>query len=72
MPKKYNLNSSSDMRRFSRDLEKNVLNMARDKANSMTFERKCPHCNSVIKVQSGINFCPICQRQIKVNLDINF
>lgn len=72
MAKKYNLGSSSDMRRLNRDLKKSVQDMARDAVVSMEFDVECPHCNSTVSMHSGLNICPICQKEVDVNLDINF
>lgn len=69
MSKKYNLSSSSDMRRFSRDLKKSVLDMTRDSVNSMEFDIECPHCNSTVSMHSGLNICPFCQKEVNVKLN---
>lgn len=71
MGKKYNLGSASDMKRFSRDLEKRVTNMIYDAANNVEFDYNCPHCNASIKIRSGFNICPVCRREIKVKLNFN-
>ena len=72
MAKSYNLGSSSDMKRFTRDLEKSITNAAITQAHAMDFESTCPHCNAKVNVHSGLNFCPFCQNQINVELDIHF
>ena len=71
MGKKYNLGSSSDMKRFTRDLE-NITNAAINHAHTMDFEATCPQCNARVSLHSGLNFCPFCQNQINVELDIHF
>ena len=72
MSKKYNISSSSDMRRFSRDLKKSVSDMARDAVNSMEFDIECPHCNSRVSMHSGLNICPFCRKEVQVNLNTDF
>ncbi len=71
MGKKYNLSSSSDMRRFSRDLEKKVTTMAMEKASTMSFQHACPHCMNMVAVHAGLNICPFCHKQINVELNFN-
>lgn len=72
MGKSYNLGSTSDMRRFSKDLEKNIMNKARNAVHDMDFDVECPHCKQHFQAHSGMNFCPFCQKQVDVNLDIQF
>ena len=72
MGRTYNLGSSSDMKRFTRDLKKSVMNQARSAVYDMDFDVECPHCKSNFKAHSGMNFCPICRNQVNVNLNINF
>ena len=72
MGRTYNLGSSSDMRRFSHDLENSISNMAFSAISDMAFDVECPHCHNNFQAHSGINFCPMCQNQVTVNLDINF
>ena len=42
MGKKYNLSSKSDMRRFERDLNKSVQNMAVNALHSQAITIECP------------------------------
>lgn len=72
MSKKYNLSSASDMRRFSRDLKKSVLDMTRDAVETMEFNIICPHCNSPVSMHSGLNICPFCNKEVNVELNANF
>lgn len=72
MGKKYNLGSSSDMRRLSRDLKNSVMDMTRSAVNDMDFEVECPHCHSHFQAHSGINICPMCLNEVKLNLNIHF
>lgn len=72
MAKKYNLGSSSDMKRFQRDITNAAENMVRKAANDMEIEVECPNCHTRISAHSGMNFCPVCRQQIDVDLDIHF
>lgn len=72
MAKKYNLGSSSDMRRFTRDLEKEVIANAKDQIHNSSFDAKCPNCKESIKVTEGLNICDRCQHKFVVDYKINF
>lgn len=72
MGKKYNLSSSSDMRRFSRDLEKTIMDKALNAVDTMDFNIACPHCNSMVSMHSGLNICPFCHNEVNVELNTNF
>ena len=72
MAKKYNLSSSSDMRRFRRDMERTIMDQARSAVSEMSYDVTCPHCNSTFPAHSGLNICPFCQNQVELKLDINF
>jgi len=68
MSKKYNLGSKSDMRKFTKDLEKTVLQKAERVAGSMKHEISCPKCKSKIKISIGKQLCPKCSAEIDFKL----
>lgn len=72
MAKKYNLNNSSDMKRFERDLTGKIQNMSSDFLNDRTFSVTCPHCHSQIQVSPGKGVCPFCGNEIDLKLNIHF
>lgn len=72
MGKKYNLGSSSDMRRFAKDLEKDVLSTAKDQISNSSFDATCPECGENLKVHSGLNVCRFCGHRFNVDLKFNF
>lgn len=69
MSKKYNLLSKSDMRRFSRDLEKSVRQQASDAIQKSLHEFTCPSCGKKIQVHIGANTCPYCGQKIDLKFD---
>lgn len=69
MAKKYNLFSKSDMRRFSRDLEKSVKKQASDAIKNSLHEFTCPNCNRKLQVHVGANTCPYCGQRIDLKFD---
>lgn len=72
MTKKYNLSSKSDMRRFAKDLEKQVYSNAEQQILSRTYEVECPDCHSKISIKPGKSFCPVCHNEIDFNLNIKY
>lgn len=72
MGKRYNISSSSDMRKFSRDLERSVMDMARNAVYDQSFSNECPHCKSTFNASSGMNICPFCRNQVDLKLNIKF
>ncbi len=66
MSKPYNLFNKSDMRRFAKDLEKEINQVAADAIND-GIEYECPNCSKTIMIKPGKNVCPHCGQII--NLD---
>jgi len=68
MGRKYNLGSSSDMKRYMKDLEeeirKDVLRQLRIKGQNVT----CPKCGHAFTVQSEKFTCPNCSENITLEL----
>lgn len=69
---KYNLNSNSDMRKFTKDLENSILDSARNSALKGTYDVDCPRCKKKFTAHSGLNVCPYCKEEIDLKLNINF
>lgn len=72
MTKKYNLGSTSDMRRFTRDLENQISASVENHLYSQTYDVTCPHCNRKISVPVGKSRCPFCGNDIDLNLNIGY
>lgn len=71
MKKKYNLSSKSDMRRFSKDLNDLIIDMAVEAAeNEVEFDIECPLCHKEIKAKAGPNTCPICHQDFELTLQV--
>lgn len=68
----YKLSSNSDMRKFTKDLEKSILNSARNSASQSTYEITCPHCKRTFAAHSGLNKCSFCGKDVDLKLNINF
>lgn len=71
MPKKFHLGKSSDMRKFQKTLENNMMDIARKSIENRKYETICPHCQAKIFVSSGKNLCPSCKNEIDVNLKLD-
>ena len=71
MPKNYNLSNKSDMKRFTKDLEKRVMEKAKTVASNSSFNATCPHCSARIEVKPGKGFCSFCGQEIDVQLNFN-
>jgi len=71
MPRRYNLASKSDMRRWARDLEKDLTSLAQKQVLKMKHNIPCPHCVREISVSSGWNVCPYCANGVDLQLQIS-
>jgi len=71
VPKSYNLQNKLDMKRFAKDLEGKVLDLAKEQAMKMNHDATCPHCSKTISVSAGLNICPHCQGNVTVELTVN-
>lgn len=69
MAKKYDLFKSSDMRKLSRDLEKEFKNAAQKSVQKNGFTIECPHCGHKVNVVPGKNVCIYCGNSITVDLN---
>ena len=76
MPKKYNLGSKADMRRFERDFERQATKVMKNQvarfARTAPIEIQCPSCERSITARSGISTCPHCKCSIDLNLNIEY
>lgn len=72
MPKKYDINKKSDLKRFERDLKKKTASIIEQNLYSRNYDVECPHCHSKISVPSGFSKCPICYNDINLNLNISW
>lgn len=47
---KYNLGSSSDMRKFKKDMENAIKEKAKENIQSRNFDVLCPQCKAKVNV----------------------
>lgn len=52
-----------------KDLKKDIIETAREKAHKTFFETECPNCKNEVKICTGSNICPHCQERINLKLD---
>ena len=72
MGKEYNLGSTSDMKRFTKDMTNKAMELARESVKKRSFEVECPQCHSKITIPAGPSSCPFCRQAINLDLEINF
>lgn len=72
MAKSFDLTNSSDMKKFAKNLESELLKTAKKKISLKNFDIECPYCKSQISVPSGKSTCPICEKEIDLTLNFNF
>lgn len=58
------------MRRFERDLKKDVMKQAESSIMKNTHEIVCPGCGYKFNARIGSNTCPHCHKTIDLELDI--
>jgi Zn finger protein HypA/HybF involved in hydrogenase expression len=68
---KYDLGSSSDMKRFENDLQSAITDKAKEVIKSKTFSVECPKCKAKLNLPSGLSRCPNCGNEIKIQLNFN-
>lgn len=61
MPRKYNIGSKSDMRRFQRDIQKQAEKVVK----SIKYDYQCA-CGRKFQVSIGTNRCPRCGQIITI------
>ncbi len=71
MKHKYNMSSKSDMRRFQRDLKKDIKASVVSAIESGLYDVTCPNCGAVVKVPAGKSKCPSCRGEINLELDVD-
>ena len=64
MKKTYNISSKSDMRRFYRDLEAEIMSRA-EQAVSDRLRNACPNCGFHLRLRFGTNVCPSCGTKVE-------
>ncbi len=67
MAKKYNISSKSDMKRFQKDLTKNIMDAAAKQVNQARLNLVCPKCSAKFVGRVGPNTCPGCSTKITIN-----
>lgn len=72
MGKTYNIGKNSDMNRFARDLEKEVIGQAKQAAQRQMYNINCPHCGEEVNVPTGKSLCPKCKGEIDLTLNFHF
>lgn len=71
MKKTYNLGNPSDMRKYAKDLEATVMELAHKEIMSRKYDVICPNCKKEVSVKPGKSACPICREEIDLQLDIH-
>lgn len=61
-----------DTDKFEKDFKKEINRIVENHIADLVVEHKCPHCDNLISVSSGLNVCPICDKQIDVNFNVNY
>lgn len=69
MKKNYNIASKSDMRRFTKDLEKALHHEVNKAIMQGTYPLICPKCNVEFQATVGNNICPCCHENINLEID---
>ena len=72
MGKSYHLGKKSDMQRFLRDFESEIIDAAKEEVSKEKFDVTCPPCNAKIRIPAGRSHCPKCREQITLNLEFDF
>lgn len=57
-----------DENKIMKSVEKSTI----EHLNKQKYEVKCPNCNAIIEVPTGLSNCPICNQEIDLNLKISF
>lgn len=70
MKNSYNLSSKSDMKRFAKDLEQRVKDVAIEEAMGRMYDVNCPACGASVKIPTGKSRCPACGEEIDLQLNI--
>ncbi len=60
------------MRRFAKDLKREIIDAAKTQALDNKYEVTCPACSHKIKVPVGKSVCPICGEEIDLHLNFDF
>lgn len=69
MSKTYDLSNKSDMKKFEKDLDAKVLDIATESIkNGTEIEYECPNCHKQISIHVGKNVCPYCNLEIEATI----
>ena len=69
---KYNLGKSSDMKKFMRDIQRDIKTAAKKEIIQAEYEIECPECGTVSMAHVGRYICPACGKEIDFKLNFNF
>ena len=70
MSKKFNLNSSADVRRLKRALESAASDLVTEAAEELAYDVECPHCHKTVRIATGKHPCPECGEPIVLNISV--
>lgn len=70
--KRYNISKKSDLKRFERDINAKVKDIAKQKALSMPYTVKCENCGNDISVHAGSNVCPFCRKAVNLKVNVTW
>lgn len=69
--RKYDISKKTDLRRFERDIEKEIKKLAKDELVTSGADYDCPRCGKTYRVKQGDNVCPHCGFVLNVNFDFS-
>lgn len=72
MKRTYDISKASDIKKFSKDLEKAIIGEAQNTLYGRSYNISCPHCHRQITVPAGKSVCPLCRNDIDLQLSIKF
>lgn len=72
MSKHYNISKKSDMRRFTRDIERDIYKAAENAIRAKGVELECPDCHQQVTFRQGENICPLCGHEVDINFNFHW
>ncbi len=71
MVKKYRAGNKNDMKKFMKNVEKQVYSSAESGVKNTTHTVECPKCKTSKKIRfkKGVGKCPTCHSRIELDLN---
>ena len=60
------------MKRFTKELEKQIRSNAEKEALSRKYDIECPSCHALFQAKPGKGHCPVCNKAINFQLDVTY